>query len=96
MVSFSSSTNVARAIAACNLLSASTGLCNCIKRDSIGYVAVIRTRIHRDACTALEMPLLLVQSFLRETCHIQCCLAADSTRSGQRMLVKIPAMDYYT
>jgi hypothetical protein len=95
VVSFSSSSNVARAITTSNLLSTSTALPNRIERDSILYVAIIRTGIHGDTSTTLEMALLLVKSFLRETCHIQCRLTADSTRSGQRMLVKVPTMDNY-
>jgi len=94
MVSFSSSTYVARAIATCDLLSTSTVFPDCIEWDSIRYVAVIGTGIHGDTSTSLEMPLLLVNSFLWETCHIQCCLTADSTSSGQRVLVQVPAMDY--
>jgi hypothetical protein len=43
MVSFSSSTYVARAIATSDLLSTSTTLPYCIERDSIRYVAVIGT-----------------------------------------------------
>jgi hypothetical protein len=65
------------------LLSTSTALTNCILRDCILYVAIIRTGIHGDTSTTLEMALLLVENFLRETCHIQCRLTADSTRSGQ-------------
>ena len=95
MVSFSPSTNIARAIATCYLLSTSTALANCILRDSILYVTIIGTGIHGDTSTALKMALLLVESFLRETCHIQCSLTADSTRSSQWMLVKVAGMDNY-
>lgn len=95
VVSFSSSTNVARAIATSYLLPTSTAFPDCIEWDSIRNIAIIVTWIHGYTSTTLDMPLLLVNSFLWKTCHIQCCLTANSTRSSQRVLVQVPAMDYY-
>lgn len=91
LVSFLALSNVTRTIAACNLLSR---ISSNVQRH--WRVTIVRSWVHRNTCTPLEMPLLLILNFLRQSSHIEGGLASNSITSSKRMRIYIPCMNNNT